>query len=96
MKKNLSQQLNAYFENNFDKYLCAFRKGHGCQTVLLRLLGDWRASLDNNEYVTAVLMDLSKAFDCLPHKILLSKLSAYGLSDEAVLLLKSYLSDRKQ
>ena len=52
--------------------------------------------MDNNEYVAAVLMDLSKAFDCLPHKILLSKLSAYGLSDEAVLLLKSYLSDRKQ
>ena len=51
--------------------------------------------MDNNEYVAAVLMDLSKAFDCLPHKILLSKLSAYGLSDEAVLLLKSYLSDRK-
>ena len=52
--------------------------------------------MDNNEYVAAVLVDLSKAFDCLPHKILLSKLSAYGLSDEAVLLLKSYLSDRKQ
>ena len=37
--------------------------------------------------VVAVLMDLSKAFDWLPHRILLSKLSAYGLSDEAVLLL---------
>ena len=95
-EKILSQQLSAYFENIFDKYLCAFRKGQGCQTVLLRLLEDWRAVLDNNEYVAAVLMDLSKAFDCLPHKILLSKLSAYGLSDEAVLLLKSYLSDRKQ
>ena len=47
-------------------------------------------------YVLAVLMELSKAFDCLPHKILLSKLSAYGLSDEEVLLLKRYLSDRKQ
>ena len=52
--------------------------------------------MDNTEYVVAVLIDLSKAFDCLPQKILLSKLSAYGLSDEAVLLLKSYLSDRKQ
>ena len=41
-------------------------------------------------------MDLSKAFDCLPHEILLSKLSAYGLTDEAVLLLRSYLSGRKQ
>ena len=52
--------------------------------------------MNKNEYVAAVLMDLSKAFDCLPHRILLSKLSAYGLSDEAVLLLSSYLSDRKQ
>ena len=41
-------------------------------------------------------MDLSKAFDCLSHNILLSKLSAYGLSEESVLLLKSYVSDRKQ
>ena len=54
----------------------------------MRLLEDWRAALDNNEYVAAVLMESSKAFDCLPHKILLYKLSAYGLSDEAVLLLK--------
>ena len=43
-------------------------------------------------------MDLiySKAFDCLPHEIISSKLSTYGLTDEAVLLLKNYLSDRKQ
>ena len=46
--------------------------------ILKTFLKDWRAALDNNEYVAAVLMDLSKAFDCLPHKILLSKLSAYG------------------
>ena len=41
-------------------------------------------------------MDLSKAFDCLPHDILLCKLSAYGLADGAVQLMKSYLSNRKQ
>ena len=64
--------------------------------VLLRLLEDWKAPLDNDKYVTVVLMDLSKPFNCLPHKMILSKLSTYGLSDEAVLLLKSYLSDRKQ
>ena len=57
--------VSAYFENIFDKYLFAFRKGQGCQTVLLRLLEDWRAALDNNEYVAAVLIDLSNAFDCL-------------------------------
>ena len=41
-------------------------------------------------------MDLSKAFDCLPHNILLEKLLAYGLSKESVSLFESYLSDRKQ
>ena len=43
----------------------------------------------------AVLIDLSKAFDCLPHDLLLAKLSAYGLSESAVKLMHSYLSDRK-
>ena len=41
-------------------------------------------------------MDLSKAFDCLPHNILLDKLSAYGVSSHSASLLKSYLSNRKQ
>ena len=54
------------------------------------------ATYDKNEYVTAVLMDLSKAFDCLPQDMLLSKSSAYGLCAYSVELLKSYLSDRKQ
>ena len=41
-------------------------------------------------------MDLSKAFDCLPHGLLIAKLKAYGLSEEAVKLLDSYLEDRSQ
>jgi hypothetical protein len=65
-------------------FLCAFRKGHGCQTTLLRLLEDWKSALDNNCYVAAILMDLSKDFDCLPHDILLSKLAAYGLYDRVL------------
>ena len=62
----------------------------------MRLIEDWREALDSNLYVAAVLMDLSKAFDCLPHDILLCKLECYGLSQKAVNLLSSYLSDRKQ
>ena len=41
-------------------------------------------------------MDLSKAFDCLPHDILLSKLAVYGLSSQSVTLLEHYLTGRKQ
>ena len=75
----LSDQLVEFFNNIFHDFLCAFRKGHGCQTTLLRLLEDWKSALDKNCYVAGILMDLSKAFDCLPHDILLSKFAAYGL-----------------
>ena len=57
-------QLSEYFSNILNTYLSAFRKGFGC---LLRLLCDWKRELDNHRYVGAILMDLSKAFDCLPH-----------------------------
>jgi hypothetical protein len=51
---------------------------------------------DIKYYTAAVLMDLSKAFDCLPHDILLDKLSFYDVSSHSVSLLKSYLTNRKQ
>ena len=89
-------QLSDHFSNIFNTYLAAFRKGFGCQTTLLRLLEDWKRELDNHRYVGAILMDLSKAFDCLPHGLIIDKLAAYGLSDSACSLLQSYLSDRKQ
>ena len=49
---------------------------------------DWRRDLDNKLYVGVILMDLSKAFDYLPHDLILDKLVAYSLSE--------YLSNRKQ
>ena len=87
-------QLSEYFDKIFNPFLCAFRRG--CQTTLLGLLEYWREALDQNQYIAAVLMDLSKAFDCLPHNILLDKLSVYGVSPHSVALLESYLSNRKQ
>ena len=41
-------------------------------------------------------MNLSKAFDCLPHNLLMLKLDAYGLSENSLKLLKSYLENRRQ
>ena len=52
--------------------------------------------MDGHQYVGAVLIDLSKAFDCLPHDLIVAKLKDYGLSTDASAFLESYLSDRKQ
>ena len=41
-------------------------------------------------------MDLSKAFDCINHGLLLAKLSTYGLNSDALQLIRSYLTNRKQ
>jgi hypothetical protein len=52
--------------------------------------------LDDNKFIAAIVMDLSKAFDCLPHNLLMLKLEAYGLSENSLKLLKSYLENRRQ
>ena len=43
-----------------------------------------------------ILMNLSKAFDCVPHDLLIAKLKAYGFSLQGLRLIANYLSDRKQ
>lgn len=63
---------------------------------MLRLIEDWKSAFDRHEYIAAVLMDLSKAFDCLPHDLIILKLKAYGLSEAAADLMHSYLTDRQQ
>jgi retron-type reverse transcriptase len=95
-EKAMSEQLTDLFNDIFNPFLYAFRPGHGCQTTLLRLVEDWLSALDKHECAAAILMDLSKAFDCLPHDLLLRKLTCYGLSDKAMALLESYLCDMKQ
>ena len=44
----------------------------------------------------ALLTDLSKAFDCLPHELLMAKLHAYGMDVPSLKLLHSFLTKRKQ
>ena len=85
-----------YVNSILSDHISAYRKGYGCQNVLLNLTEEWRQYLDNNEIVGAVLMDLSKAFDCLPHELLLAKLSAYGFEKETLGFFHSYLKERKQ
>ena len=48
------------------------------QHLLIRLREEWRLHLDNNYFVRTVMTDLPKAFDCIPHDVLIVKLEAYG------------------
>ena len=60
------------------------------------MLEKWKSAVDKGKSFGALLTDLSKAFGCLPHELLLAKLHAYGFSIAALRLIHSYLTNRKQ
>ena len=63
---------------------------------MIRLIEDWRSHLDNDLLVGAILMDLSKAFDCIPLDLLIAKLQAYGFDEDALVPTDSYFKRQKQ
>ena len=87
-------QLTSYFKSILSEFRTAYRKQYGCQHVLLRMIETWRKCLDENKIVGATLTDLSKAFNCLSHDLLVAKLEAYALDTKTLKLMLSYLSGR--
>ena len=77
-ERYILNQIMPFFDKIQSKFLSAYRSRYSSQHILLRLIEEWRKCLDKNKVVGAILMDLSKAFDCLPHDLLISKLEAYG------------------
>ena len=92
------KQLYSYLTTNAILHPCqsGFRPGHSTQDVLLKTVDDWRIALDRGEYVGAVLIDLSKAFDSIDHTLLLDKLQSYGIIGTEHKWFSSYLSGRQQ
>ena len=66
------------------------------QHALFKLLQAWQEELDKGGFVGTILMDLFKAYDCLPHDLLVAKLEAYGVGKAALNIIINYLSHRKQ
>ena len=60
------------------------------------MIEKWRKSLDSGGQADAVLTDLSKAFGCIDHELLIAKLNAYGFDNSSLTFIYSYLSGRKQ
>ena len=60
------------------------------------MLEKWKSSVNKEKAFGVILTDLSKAFDCLSHELIISELNAYGFSLSWLKLVQSYLSERKQ
>ena len=89
-------RISPHFENIYHKYVFAYRKYHGCDTAILTLTEQWKKELDNHKIIGLVSMDLSKAFDTLPHNLIASKLAQYGADQKTLSLISDYLFNRRQ
>lgn len=89
-------QINEYMSDKLSIFLCGFRKGMSAQNCLLFMVEKWRRHLDKYDKAGILLTDLSKAFDCLWHDLLIAKLHAYGFDHLSLKLIYSYLTDRYQ
>ena len=94
--KIIYKQLNSFFNNKLSPLLCGFRSQCGIQHALLNMIRKWQTCPDASGVVGTLLMDLSKAFYCLPHDLIIAKLHAYGIEEDSLKLIYSYLTNRKQ
>ena len=89
-------QMSKYFDSILSKCHFGFKKGCSAKQCLLIMIEKWRASSDQNGTCAALLTDPSKAFDCLPHDLLIAKLHACGCNLPSFKLLNCYLCNRRQ
>ena len=95
-EKFLLEKFKPFINTFLSKFIAAYRENYSSSHVLIRLIENWKQALDENFVVGTVLMDLSKAFDCIPHDLLIAKLYAYGFREKSAVFLYSYLKRRKQ
>ena len=94
----MNNQMMDYFTSNelFLSQQYGFRPNRSTELAALELMDRNIDSMNQNFSPVNIYADLSKAFDCLDHAILLNKLKYYGVNDNAIKSLKKYLSDRDQ
>ena len=93
-EKMYRRQLTSYFYRILSKYLSGFRQKYSCQGTLLRMIEERKSALDNGNMVGSKAIDLSRAFDSLPHGLLLANVHAYGVNIESCKLIASDLHNR--
>ena len=97
-EKVMFTQLYDYFTVNNILYRSqyGFRQGHNTELAALENIDRVVDCLESGKIPINIFLDLSKAFDTLDHRLLLHKLSHYGIRNKALNLCASYLTDRKQ
>ena len=92
-----SHLMNFLESNNIPSdYQHGFLKKRSCETQLLVTAHDLAAGLDRHQQIDVILLDFSKAFDKVPHQRLATKLHHYGIRDQNLSWIKSFIAYRSQ
>ena len=83
-ERNIHDSLIPYINKYLSEFVADYRTSYSTSHVLIRLLKNWKEELDNEIYFGAILMDLSKAFDCIPYELLIARMDAIGFSENAL------------
>ena len=89
------QQINEYFESLLSKFQWGFTQRFSAQHYLLVMVKNNEKIRDNKEVFAVVLIDLSRAFECIPHGLLIAKLNAFGFNKKSLSFI-SFLHNREQ
>jgi hypothetical protein len=98
LEKTVCLQVTDYLEKNniLPDVQSGFRKGRGTVTAMLDVTDHILCAQDQGMCMLLVLLDFSRAFDCIDINLLLSKLSYYGFDNNALQWFNSYLTNRRQ
>ena len=87
--KVLEHVVHSHIMKHFDAHNIltsqqhGFRAAHSCETQLIQTIHDFVTSQNNLTQTDVIIMDFSKALDCVPHNRLLLKLGQYGVGGRA-------------
>ena len=83
-ERSMGVQMSSYFKGILSALLSGFRQGYSTQHALFHATETWKRCLDNNGIAGTILIDLSKAYDCIPHDLLIAKMEAYGFDKKCI------------
>ena len=96
MKNYPLEAFKPFIDIFLSEYIAAYREHYSSNNLLITLIGNWKKVLDKKFFIGAVLLDLFKAFNCIPHDLLIAKPHAYGFCEKTVTFIYLYLKRRKQ
>ena len=98
LERIMYKRLYKYLQENKILYCkqFGFQAGHSTDHAIIQLVDQIYENFEENKYTLGVFIDLSKAFDTVDHKTLLSQLETYGVKRNLLKWFKNYLTNRKQ